>query len=163
MVLRVHCGWYVIINSQTKSGNRFESDFLDSLPSLSLSLSLLSFSYVGHFSWWIYVFRAEVLSWRQFCCFQRTLVSVWKHFWCVTVWECYWHLVSEGQWCCETSYNAQNGPSQQRIVFVVSSAKVENLWFLTRPHLIITGFEVSFPMKREHSIMKCMKSSDNTL
>lgn len=30
--------------------------------------------------------------------------------------QCYWHLVGRLQGCCQTSYNAQDRPPQQRIV-----------------------------------------------
>lgn len=35
--------------------------------------------------------------------------------------RCYWHLVSRGQGCCQTSYDAQDSPEQQRTIWYRTS------------------------------------------
>ena len=41
--------------------------------------------------------------------------DVWRHLGLLQLWECYWHPVSRGQGCWQTSYSAQDSPHNKEL------------------------------------------------
>lgn len=93
----------------------FKKNYLHSWPNFTPQLP----AYLGH------IFSnfpsLVVLNWEQIYpppspIPQRIFGNACKHFWFSHLGTCSLHLVGRGQKCCSTPYNAQDSPTQQRII-----------------------------------------------
>lgn len=72
--------------------------------------------------WGSHTCKCSCLFWRRLGCWAHStsgyLAMAGDFFSCHSVWGRWnWHLRGRGQRCCQTSYEAQDSPPQQRIIY----------------------------------------------
>jgi hypothetical protein len=76
---------------------------------------------------------------------QRTFGNIWSGFLIVTTGEFYYLLVRRGPECCQTLYNAQDCPAQQKIIFLHISI-VQGQESLKQSHQIFKFENIDFEL-----------------